>query len=405
MEPNQTNTIQPNPPHRRRLIFLALALLAIALPLTLVLVSRQQDIRQRAEVVCSSVDCNDTTVLFPQCCSYPNPTTSAIDAYCDAYSQQTGANCFPSGGGCICTDYPIPTPQPDISGLPEIPGSSDGGNIYNPTLTPNIDVAEDEDNGTGGTICTQDAKFCPGGSYVSRTGPNCEFAPCPNVTPTCTPRPNITGDAYPPEPPGGWCPRPTCTPRPACLYSDPPCALETFFPQGGWWCTTTLTPTPLASCALKSRGDANCDGIINTDDFNIWRDDFLKHFETTPFPGQGSPPFRADLNGDGKVDTDDFNVWRDGFLGRNLVCGGIAGTQCPQGYTCRRDGNYPDAGGTCIPSATPTFSPSACESRGSCNPAGSLTCPVGTFCAAPGPYLEGGDNRGMCIPEGCPPPV
>lgn len=27
--------------------------------------------------------------------------------------------------------------------------------------------------------CTQDAKLCPDGSYVSRTGPNCEFTPCP----------------------------------------------------------------------------------------------------------------------------------------------------------------------------------------------------------------------------------
>ncbi|MDO8435931.1 MAG: DUF5667 domain-containing protein [bacterium] len=27
--------------------------------------------------------------------------------------------------------------------------------------------------------CTADAKQCPDGSYVSRTGPNCEFAPCP----------------------------------------------------------------------------------------------------------------------------------------------------------------------------------------------------------------------------------
>ncbi len=28
--------------------------------------------------------------------------------------------------------------------------------------------------------CTQEAKQCPDGSYVSRTGPNCEFAACPN---------------------------------------------------------------------------------------------------------------------------------------------------------------------------------------------------------------------------------
>jgi hypothetical protein len=33
--------------------------------------------------------------------------------------------------------------------------------------------------GTGGTICTQEAKQCPDGSYVGRTGPNCEFAACP----------------------------------------------------------------------------------------------------------------------------------------------------------------------------------------------------------------------------------
>jgi hypothetical protein len=28
-------------------------------------------------------------------------------------------------------------------------------------------------------FCTQEAKQCPDGSYVGRTGPKCEFAPCP----------------------------------------------------------------------------------------------------------------------------------------------------------------------------------------------------------------------------------
>jgi len=28
--------------------------------------------------------------------------------------------------------------------------------------------------------CTQEAKICPDGSAVGRTGPNCEFAPCPS---------------------------------------------------------------------------------------------------------------------------------------------------------------------------------------------------------------------------------
>ncbi|MBU1876805.1 hypothetical protein KKA72_00435 [Patescibacteria group bacterium] len=30
-------------------------------------------------------------------------------------------------------------------------------------------------------FCTQEAKLCPDGSYVGRTGPNCEFAVCPEV--------------------------------------------------------------------------------------------------------------------------------------------------------------------------------------------------------------------------------
>ncbi len=31
----------------------------------------------------------------------------------------------------------------------------------------------------GQVACTQEAKMCPDGSAVGRTGPNCEFAPCP----------------------------------------------------------------------------------------------------------------------------------------------------------------------------------------------------------------------------------
>ncbi len=34
-------------------------------------------------------------------------------------------------------------------------------------------------------VCTQEAKLCPDGSYVSRTGPNCEFAPCSGENSSC----------------------------------------------------------------------------------------------------------------------------------------------------------------------------------------------------------------------------
>lgn len=35
------------------------------------------------------------------------------------------------------------------------------------------------DNNRGYSACTMEAKLCPDGSYVSRSGPNCDFAQCP----------------------------------------------------------------------------------------------------------------------------------------------------------------------------------------------------------------------------------
>lgn len=35
------------------------------------------------------------------------------------------------------------------------------------------------DGGPGGVVCTMEAKQCPDGSFVGRSGPNCEFAACP----------------------------------------------------------------------------------------------------------------------------------------------------------------------------------------------------------------------------------
>jgi len=54
------------------------------------------------------------------------------------------------------------------------------------------------------TACSQEAKLCPDGSAVGRTGPNCTFAPCPQIQnpdvapvnpnlPVVNPKP--TGDA------------------------------------------------------------------------------------------------------------------------------------------------------------------------------------------------------------------
>lgn len=39
----------------------------------------------------------------------------------------------------------------------------------------------------GQKACTMEAKICPDGSAVGRTGPDCEFAACPTATPAPTP--------------------------------------------------------------------------------------------------------------------------------------------------------------------------------------------------------------------------
>lgn len=37
------------------------------------------------------------------------------------------------------------------------------------------------------TACTLEAKICPDGSSVGRSGPNCEFTPCPKVNKVVSP--------------------------------------------------------------------------------------------------------------------------------------------------------------------------------------------------------------------------
>ncbi len=52
----------------------------------------------------------------------------------------------------------------------------------NPTPTPKP-IPNPTPNPTP-VACTMEAKQCPDGSYVGRTGPNCEFTKCPTVSPT-----------------------------------------------------------------------------------------------------------------------------------------------------------------------------------------------------------------------------
>jgi hypothetical protein len=55
-----------------------------------------------------------------------------------------------------------------------------GGAFMAGTFSADVEMEEDMLN-EGLVACTADAMQCPDGSYVGRTGPNCEFAPCAEV--------------------------------------------------------------------------------------------------------------------------------------------------------------------------------------------------------------------------------
>lgn len=57
-----------------------------------------------------------------------------------------------------------------------------------PTLIPTITIPVPTSTSSAQPkACTQDAKICPDGTGVGRTGPNCEFAPCPAKSATESP--------------------------------------------------------------------------------------------------------------------------------------------------------------------------------------------------------------------------
>ena len=75
---------------------------------------------------------------------------------------------------CAEAGYPI------MESFPEQCRTPDGRNfvrVIDDPVIPPIDTGNGG-NGNGPVACTMDAMQCPDGSYVGRSGPNCEFA-CP----------------------------------------------------------------------------------------------------------------------------------------------------------------------------------------------------------------------------------
>ncbi len=56
---------------------------------------------------------------------------------------------------------------------------------------------------------------------------------------------------------------------------------------------------PAATCAKKAQGDADCNDVIDSADYAIWRSEFL-----------AGTVDKADFNADGRVSLADFEIWR-----------------------------------------------------------------------------------------------
>lgn len=165
--------------------------------------------------------------------------------------------------------------------------------------------------------CTMDARICPDGTAVGRVAPDCEFEKCPGATGD---EKVFTG---------------TISNINYGCQMDGECSIgvgkgNVIIEMGE---------------SLESRGPRGTypEGIL--DDKNLSK--FLrKEVEV----------FAKSVGGR----TDSYTLFGSKSYYIKIIddkqtfCGGIAGKMCPNGYYCKYDGTYPDAGGTCMKDSATT---------------------------------------------------
>jgi hypothetical protein len=99
--------------------------------------------------------------------------TFALGVFTSACDKGSGDSDAPEPAGCtkeamICPDgSSVGRTGPDCEFAP-CPGEGGPGEGGEPPSDEGDQI-----------MCTMDAKICPDGSAVGRSGPDCEFAPCP----------------------------------------------------------------------------------------------------------------------------------------------------------------------------------------------------------------------------------
>ncbi len=101
---------------------------------------------------------------------------------------------------------------------------------------------------------------------------------------------------------GGLTPTPSLTPLPTGqpTATRVPTSTITITQIPSITPSVSVSPSPTISGCDKTHGDANCDGLYNLVDFEIWRKEFMGILSTKT----------ADFNADGNVTILDFESWR-----------------------------------------------------------------------------------------------
>lgn len=138
---------------------------------------------------CASGYCHDPNW---QACPTETPTPSSTVCTPRPKCLDTSPRCLPpepAGGWCPKPNEPTSTPKPtkppkqcpirSNSLIPLQKQCRDRGCFAGEQCACPVQNISQAPTPGGGTVCTADAKMCADGSFVSRQGPSCEFAPCP----------------------------------------------------------------------------------------------------------------------------------------------------------------------------------------------------------------------------------